>query len=72
MKTVRAGASRPTLAAYAAGTKSPNLATAERIIQAAGFDLEIVPVLFSERRPLATATPSTSPPCCPGRPSTVL
>ena len=39
----RAGASRPTLAAYAAGAKSPNLATAERIIQAAGFDLELVP-----------------------------
>jgi transcriptional regulator with XRE-family HTH domain len=39
----RAGASRPTLAAYAAGTKSPNLATAVRIIKAAGFDLELVP-----------------------------
>jgi transcriptional regulator with XRE-family HTH domain len=39
----RAGASRPTLAAYAAGTKSPTLATAERIIEAAGFDLELVP-----------------------------
>jgi transcriptional regulator with XRE-family HTH domain len=39
----RAGASRPTLAAYAAGTKSPNLATAERIVQAAGFDLDILP-----------------------------
>jgi transcriptional regulator with XRE-family HTH domain len=39
----RAGASRPTLAAYAAGTKSPNLATAERIVQAAGFDLDLVP-----------------------------
>jgi transcriptional regulator with XRE-family HTH domain len=39
----RAGASRPTLAAYAAGTKSPNLSTAERIIQAAGFDLDLVP-----------------------------
>lgn len=39
----RAGASRPTLAAYAAGTKSPNLATAERIIRAAGFDLELAP-----------------------------
>ena len=39
----RAGASRPTLAAYAAGTKIPNLATAERIIRAAGFDLELVP-----------------------------
>ncbi len=39
----RSGASRPTLAAYAAGTKSPNLATAERIVQAAGFDLDLVP-----------------------------
>jgi|HubBroStandDraft_6_1064221.scaffolds.fasta_scaffold146025_2 transcriptional regulator with XRE-family HTH domain len=39
----RAGASRPTLASYAAGTKSPNLATAERIVRAAGFDLDIVP-----------------------------
>jgi len=39
----RAGASRPTLAAYAAGTKSPNLATAERIVRAAGFDLDLVP-----------------------------
>ncbi len=39
----RAGASRPTLAAYAAGTKSPNLATAERIVKAAGFDLDLIP-----------------------------
>lgn len=39
----RAGASRPTLAAYASGTKSPNLSTAERIVQAAGFDLDLVP-----------------------------
>jgi transcriptional regulator with XRE-family HTH domain len=39
----RSGASRPTLAAYAAGRKSPNLATAERILRAAGFDLDITP-----------------------------
>jgi transcriptional regulator with XRE-family HTH domain len=39
----KAGASRPTLAAYAAGTKSPNLATAERIVRAAGFELELAP-----------------------------
>jgi transcriptional regulator with XRE-family HTH domain len=39
----RAGASRPTLAAYAAGTKSPNLSTAERVIRAAGFELDLVP-----------------------------
>jgi transcriptional regulator with XRE-family HTH domain len=39
----RAGASRPTLAAYAAGSKSPTLSTAERIVAAAGFELDIVP-----------------------------
>lgn len=38
-----AATSRPTLAAYAAGAKSPTLATAERIIGAAGFDLSLVP-----------------------------
>jgi transcriptional regulator with XRE-family HTH domain len=41
----RSGASRPTLAAYAAGTKSPTLSTAERIVRAAGFELDIVPRL---------------------------
>jgi transcriptional regulator with XRE-family HTH domain len=39
----RADASRPTLAAYAAGTKNPNLSTVERIVRAAGFDLDLVP-----------------------------
>jgi transcriptional regulator with XRE-family HTH domain len=39
----RSGSSRPTLAAYAAGTKSPTLATVERIVRAAGFDLDLVP-----------------------------
>lgn len=39
----KAGTSRPTLAAYAAGTKSPNLSTVERILRAAGFDLDLVP-----------------------------
>jgi transcriptional regulator with XRE-family HTH domain len=39
----RSGASRPTLAAYAAGTKVPNLATAERIVRAAGFELDLIP-----------------------------
>jgi DNA-binding XRE family transcriptional regulator len=40
----RAAASFPASAAYAAGRKCPNLATAERIIQAAGSDLELVPL----------------------------
>ncbi len=39
----RAATSRPTLAAYAAGTKNPTLATAERIARAAGFDLALAP-----------------------------
>jgi transcriptional regulator with XRE-family HTH domain len=48
----RAGASRPTLAAYAAGTKSPNLATAERIVRAAGFSLELAPRATFREAPL--------------------
>lgn len=35
----RAGTSRPTLSAYEHGRKSPSLATAERILAEAGFDL---------------------------------
>jgi len=39
----RARTSRPTLTAYERGTKSPTLTTAERIIDAAGFEIELVP-----------------------------
>ncbi|MCP2326319.1 transcriptional regulator with XRE-family HTH domain [Hamadaea flava] len=39
------GTSRPTLSAYERGQKSPTLATAERIIEAAGFELTIQPRL---------------------------
>lgn len=39
----RAGTSRPTLAAYEHGTKSPSLETAARVLAAAGFRLDIVP-----------------------------
>ena len=49
----RAGTSRPTLAAYAAGSKVPTLATAERIIGAAGFMLELAPVVTFADRPVA-------------------
>lgn len=43
------GTSRPTLSAYERGQKSPTLATAERIIEAAGFELTIQPRLdFTE------------------------
>lgn len=40
-----AGTSQPTLSAYERGTKSPSLAVAERIIDAAGHRLEVVPNL---------------------------
>lgn len=39
----RAGTSRPTLSAYEHGQKSPTLATAQRIVEAAGFDLTLEP-----------------------------
>ena len=40
-----AGTSQPTLSAYERGRKSPSLTVAERIIDAAGYRLEIVPNL---------------------------
>ena len=40
-----AGTSQPTLSAYERGTKSPSLAVAERIIEATGHRLEVVPNL---------------------------
>jgi transcriptional regulator with XRE-family HTH domain len=46
----RSGTSRPTLSAYEHGRKSPSLATAERIVEAAGFTLDLVPrVAFVEQ-----------------------
>lgn len=45
----RAGTSRPTLSAYEHGHKSPTLATVERILDGAGFELSAVPkVAFHE------------------------
>ncbi|WP_107704768.1 helix-turn-helix domain-containing protein [Nocardioides allogilvus] len=40
-----AGTSQPTLSAYERGTKSPSLAVADRIVEAAGHHLEAVPNL---------------------------
>jgi len=39
----RAGTSRPTLSAYEHGHKSPTLETVDRLVAAAGFDLDIAP-----------------------------
>jgi len=57
----RAGTSRPTLSAYEHGHKSPTLATVERIIDSAGYELTALPrVAFTERparrgRPIVVA-----------------
>jgi transcriptional regulator with XRE-family HTH domain len=40
----RAHTSRPTLAAYEHGAKSPTLATAQRLLAAAGYQLDITPL----------------------------
>jgi len=56
-----AGTSRPTLSAYESGRKSPNLATAERILEVAGFSLSLDPAIeftehfTNERRPFYVA-----------------
>ena len=36
-----AGTSHSTLAAYESGTKSPNVATLNRVLRAAGFDVDV-------------------------------
>jgi transcriptional regulator with XRE-family HTH domain len=41
----RAGTSRPTLSAYEHGRKSPSADTLERLMAAAGFELDVVPSL---------------------------
>jgi transcriptional regulator with XRE-family HTH domain len=47
----RAGTSRPTLSAYERGRKSPTLATVERLIDSAGFQLTAEPkITFREVR----------------------
>ena len=57
----RAGTSRPTLSAYEHGRKSPTLATVERLLDSAGFELVAEPrVRFTERptrrgRPIVVA-----------------
>ena len=51
-----AGTSQPTIAAYEAGTKTPNLATLERLAESAGFVLNIdylPPLSREDKRSLA-------------------
>jgi transcriptional regulator with XRE-family HTH domain len=64
----RSGASRPTLAAYAAGTKNPTLPTAERIVRAAGFDLDLVPCPAFREAPVGRGRAVYVPECLPRLP----
>lgn len=48
----KAGTSQATLSAYERGVKSPSLAVAERIVEAAGYHLDLVTdVHFTEHKP---------------------
>lgn len=59
------GTSRPTLSAYEHGRKSPTLATAARIVAAAGFDLTLTPTVefrdIAQDRGRPIAVPATLP-----------
>jgi len=64
----RAATSRPTLAAYAAGTKSPTLATAMRIARAAGFDLVLAQHATFREAPVANGRAAYVPTALPRLP----
>lgn len=53
----RAGTSRPTLSAYEHGRKSPTLATVERILNSAGFELVAEPKPQFSERPMRRGRP---------------
>jgi transcriptional regulator with XRE-family HTH domain len=53
----RAGTSRPTLSAYEHGHKSPTLATVERLLNGAGFELSAEPKVRFHEIPLRHGRP---------------
>ena len=53
----RAGTSRPTLSAYEHGRKSPTLATVERLLDSAGFELTAEPRVAFREVPLRRGRP---------------
>jgi transcriptional regulator with XRE-family HTH domain len=53
----RAGTSRPTLSAYEHGHKSPTLATVERLLNGAGFELSAEPKVRFHETPLRHGRP---------------
>jgi transcriptional regulator with XRE-family HTH domain len=57
----RAGTSRPTLSAYEHGRKSPTLATMERLLAQAGFELVVQPKIEFAEYPSRHGHPSWVP-----------
>lgn len=53
----RAGTSRPTLSAYEHGRKSPTLATTERILRCAGWELVAQPLVTFAEVPMSRGRP---------------
>lgn len=53
----RAGTSRPTLSAYEHGRKSPTLATVERLLERAGFELAAEPKVSFREAPVRRGRP---------------
>ena len=53
----RAGTSRPTLSAYEHGRKSPTLATVERLLDSAGFELTAEPRVRFAEHPMRRGRP---------------
>ncbi len=53
----RAGTSRPTLSAYERGRKSPTMATAERILRCAGWELIAQPLVTFAEVPMPRGRP---------------
>lgn len=53
----RAGTSRPTLSAYERGRKSPTMATAERILRCAGWELVTQPLVTFTEVPMSRGRP---------------
>lgn len=65
----RSGTSRETLSAYEHGSKSPNLSTFQRIIAAAGFSLDLRPVVRFEPAGTYRGAPVLVPDRLPALPS---
>lgn len=57
----RAGTSRPTVSAYEHGHKSPTLRTAQRLLEVAGYALDVTPLVGFAERTTRRGRPFTVP-----------